>query len=809
MDSYNPSAIERKWQEYWRKNGTNTVSRDRLLNARDPFYNLMMFPYPSAEGLHMGNIFAYTGADIQGRYQRLCGKDVFEPIGFDAFGIHSENYALKIGSHPREVIPQNVANFETQLRRIGGMFDWNHTVDTTDPAYYKWTQWLFVKLFNAGLVERREAPVNWCPSCMTVVSNEQVIQGLCERCDSAVEQRRLPQWFFLITRYAKRLLNNIETLDWSDRTRKAQRNWIGESTGANVQFQLAGREASIEVFTTRPDTLFGATYMVLAPEHPLVDDICTTERVAEVHDYVVEVSKRDLVERQKIDREKTGVFTGAYCINPVNDERIPVWISDYVLLEYGTGAIMSVPGHDERDFEFATKFELPIVRVIAPTNDLVDEPLEEAFPGDGFLVNSGRYDGLSVADGKRSIVADLETKGLAQSSVTYRLHDWCISRQRYWGPPIPIVYCDDCGPVAVPESDLPVELPFVENYRPDDEGNSPLSRDEDWVNVDCPQCGSKAKRETDVSDTFLDSAWYFLRYPCTDSDEEALDDETVKKWLPVKSYIGGNEHAVLHLLYARFVTMALHDLGLIDFEEPFTKFRAHGIVVKDGAKMSKSRGNTIVPEDLIQDYGADTVRLYLMFLGPYEQGGEYRDDGIHGARSFFNRLWHTVAEAEDGEGDADVMVELHRTIESVTKDIPALRYNTAIATLMEYLNVVRQGGRIAQLPEVEPLVTMVAPFAPHLAEELYEILGHEPSVFDHGSWPEFDPSLTKVEKVEIGVQVNGRPRGTIELGLDASQSDALELAKAHPNVQRFLDGADLRKVIYVPGRMLSLVVAAS
>ena len=807
MDSYDPSTVEEKWQQFWDKNGTNTVSRSKLLSARDPYYNLMMFPYPSAEGLHIGNIFAYTGADIQGRYQRLLGKDVFEPIGFDAFGIHSENYALKIGSHPSGVIPQNVGNFEEQLRRIGGMFDWNHTVDTTDPDYYRWTQWIFVKLFEAGLVERREAPVNWCPSCKTVLANEQVIQGVCERCDSAVEQRRMPQWFFRITKYADRLLRNIETLDWSDRTRKAQRNWIGKSVGATVLFQVEDNNDPIEVFTTRPDTLFGATYMVLAPEHPFVEQICSAERQDEVSDYVNEVSKRDLVERQKIDREKTGVFTGGYCINPVNDARIPIWISDYVLLEYGTGAIMAVPGHDERDFEFATKFKLPIPRVIAASSADAQLPLDEAFSGDGVLVNSGSYDGLSVAEGKNAIVADLEARGLGAESITYRLHDWCISRQRYWGPPIPVIHCDSCGAVAVPEKELPVELPHVEDYRPDDEGNSPLAKALDWVEVDCPECGNSARRETDVSDTFLDSSWYFLRYPCTDDDSRAIDAELLKKWLPVTSYIGGNEHAVLHLLYARFITMALHDIGLIDFEEPFEKFRAHGTLIKDGAKISKSRGNIIVPEDLILEYGADTVRLYLMFLGPFEQGGEYREDGIQGAKSFLNRLWHTVVELVEGEGDPDVMAELHRTIKHVSEDIPALRYNTAIARLMEYLNVVRHQGRKAKRVEVEPVVTMVAPFAPHIAEELFEKLGHRCSIFDHARWPDFDPAMTSVDTVEIGVQVNGRPRGTIELGLDATETDALALANEHPNVRKFLESAEVKKVIFVPGRMLSLVVA--
>jgi len=634
--SYDPSDIELRWQERWEAEGTNRFTTQQFREARRPFFNLMMFPYPSAEGLHVGNIYAFTGADVHGRYRRLLGDDVFEPIGFDAFGIHSENFALKVGVHPMDLIPRNVANFTRQLRRIGGMFDWQHTVDTTSPEYYRWTQWVFLQLYKGGLAERKEAPVNWCPSCMTVLANEQVIAGECERCDTPVEMRRIAQWFFRISDYAERLLSNLDHLDWSPTTRKAQQNWIGRSEGAELRFPVIPASGApdegleVAVYTTRPDTVFGATYMVLAPEHPLVSRITSDAQRAAVDQYQADATRTDLVSRQRTDKTKTGVFTGGYCRNPATGEPVPVWIADYVLMNYGTGAIMAVPGHDERDFEFAVRFDLPITRVVAGPEQDASTPLPEAYSGAGTLVNSGRFDGLSIEEGKRAITAWLEEKGAGELRVNFRLHDWCISRQRYWGPPIPIVYCDACGPVPVPEDQLPVILPRVDDYKPDDSGVSPLARVEEWYRTPCPSCGAPARRETDVSDTFLDSAWYFLRYPSTDFHDRAFDPEITRNWLPVHTYIGGNEHAVLHLMYSRFVTMALKDLGHLDFEEPFTRFRAHGLIIREGAKMSKSRGNVIVPDPIIERYGADTFRLYLMFLGPFEEGGRLPGRGDPG-----------------------------------------------------------------------------------------------------------------------------------------------------------------------------------
>ena len=809
---YVPSRVEEKWQRLWEDRGTNAFTRDQLESAEDPFYNLMMFPYPSAEGLHVGNIYAFTGADVHGRYQRMLGRTVFEPIGFDAFGIHSENFALKRGIHPMDLIPSNVRNFTRQLRRIGGMFDWGHTVDTTHPSYYKWTQWVFLQLFKAGLAERKEAPVNWCPSCMTVLANEQVIGGACERCSTAVEQRRIAQWFFKITRFAQRLLDNLESLDWSDSTRAAQTNWIGRSEGARLRFPVldgSGNESGtfVEVYTTRPGTIFGATYMVLAPEHTLVSQVTDDGHRAPVLSYQEESARKDLVARQKVDKTKTGVFTGGHCRNPATGQPIPVWIADYVLTGYGTGAIMAVPGHDERDFEFAKQFNLPIVRVVAGPGDGPDTPLAEAWVGDGVMVNSGAFDGMPWPEAKTGITAWLAGQGLGAPEVNFRVRDWCISRQRYWGPPIPIIHCDACGPVGVPEKDLPVVLPRVEDFKPDDTGVSPLARVEAWFRTTCPRCGAPARRETDVSDTFLDSGWYFLRYPSTDFDDRPFEAAITRKWLPVDAYIGGNEHAVLHLLYSRFLTMVLHDLGHLDFEEPYKVFRAHGLIIAEGAKMSKSKGNTVVPDPIIEEFGADSFRTYLMFLCPFASGRDYRQEGIQGPYGFLHRLFDTVVSAADADVDPQVERKLHRTIKQVTEQLADLQYNTSIAAMMEYLNAVRAGGRRAARAEVEPLVALVAPFAPHLAEELWERLGHHGGIFEGANWPAYDEAKTVEDTVNVAVQVNGKLRGTIQAPQGASEADVVALARAEGNVSRHLEGVTERKVVFVKDRLVNFVVS--
>lgn len=795
IPSYDPALLEAKWQARWAERHTNEPDLDRAVR---PFYNLMMFPYPSAEGLHVGNMFAFTGADIYGRFKRLQGYDVFEPMGFDAFGIHSENYALNIGTNPAKLIPQNIATFRRQLRRFGGMFDWRHELSTTDPAYYKWTQWLFLQLFKAGLAYKKRAAVNWCPKDKTVLANEQVIDGRCERCDTPVEQRFLDQWFFRITNYAERLLENLQNLDWSSSTVLLQRNWIGRSQGAELIFETPSGP-KITVFTTRPDTVFGATYLVLAPEHPLVDGLTAVEQRSVVKAYQREVQSKDVVSRRVGDKTKTGVFIGSYARNPATGEAIPIWIADYVLMEYGTGAIMAVPAHDKRDFEFATQFKLPIRQVVAVEGETLPSVSDE-----GTLMNSGAFDGMPCLEGARKIVAWLSERGLATARVQYRLHDWCISRQRYWGPPIPIIYCEKCGVVPVPEKDLPVELPLIDDFRPDDTGVSPLARHEEWYFVKCPQCGERGRRETDVSDTFLDSAWYHLRYPSTEFHDQPFDAARTKKWLPVSSYIGGNEHAVLHLLYSRFICMVLSDLGHVDFDTPYPKFRAHGLIVKDGAKMSKSRGNVVVPDAYIQQWGADTFRMYLMFLGPFQEGGDFRDEGIVGIRRFLEKVWILAHEIKAAKGAPAVEQKLHRTIRKVTADTEALQYNTAIAAMMEYVNELREQGAGSRAL-ITPLVIMLAPYAPHIAEELWELMGGKESVFQ-APWPGHDEALASAGDVEIAVQVNGKLRSRLTVPRGMAEKDVLARVLADEAVQKFVDGQKVKKVIYVQDRLVNLVV---
>jgi leucyl-tRNA synthetase len=790
--TYQPDVVEAKWQRRWAEEHTNEPDLD---GAERPFYNLMMFPYPSAEGLHVGNMFAFTGADVYGRFKRLQGYDVFEPIGYDAFGIHSENFALKVGTHPGTLIPRNIENFRRQLKRIGGMFDWRHELSTTDPRYYKWTQWLFLQLFKAGKAYKKAAAVNWCPNDKTVLANEQVIAGRCERCGALVEQRTLEQWFFRISDYAGKLLDNLDDtsqMDWSDTTTTAQRNWLGRSDGAEIEFPVdQGR--SIRVFTTRADTLFGATFMVLAPEHPLVPDITTPGQREAVNAYRKQAASRDLVSRKVGDRDKTGVFTGAFARNPATGRTIPVWVADYVLMEYGTGAIMAVPAHDERDREFAEEFKLQIVPVINEH---------------GILEESGEFTGLPAAEGLHRIIAWLEATGAGKGVVQYRLHDWCISRQRYWGPPIPIIYCDHCGVVPVPEKDLPVELPFLEDFRPDDSGTSPLARDESWYYVACPECGGKARRETDVSDTFLDSAWYYLRYPSTEFDDRPFDAKRTRRWCPVASYIGGNEHAVLHLLYSRFIAMVLHELGHVDFDEPFARFRAHGLIVKDGAKMSKSRGNVVIPDEYIAKWGADTFRTYLMFLGPFQEGGDFRDEGISGPRRFLDKVWALVGEAAADTVLRDmprtVEVKWHQTLMRAHEGLENLRYNTAIAACMELLNTLRE-ERCSDRRVVEDMVVMLAPFAPHFAEECWERLGHHASVFEE-HWPEWDEALAVEDNVEVAVQVSGKTRSRVTVARGSSQDAVLAAAMADDATRRFVGDATPRKVIYVADRLINIVI---
>ena len=817
-ERYDPHVIEAKWQRIWEESKLYRVDLDA---AERPFYNLMEFPYPSGEGLHVGHFYTYSGADTYGRFQRMRGYDVFQPMGWDAFGIHAENYALQIGENPAKVIPRNVRRFrEEQLKRMGGAFDWSREVNTSDPDYYRWTQWIFIQLYKGGLAYRAKAAVNWCPHCLTTLANEQVIAGLCERCDTPVERRELTQWFFRITAYADRLLDYSQ-VDFSETTRRLQQHWIGRKAGAEITFAVKDSDETITVFTTRADTLFGATFLVLAPEHPVVSRITNPESRGAVKEYAEQVKHRSEMERLAGDREKSGVFTGAWALNPVDGRPLPIYIADYVLMGFGTGAIFGTPAHDQRDWDYAQAHDLPIIHVIQPPHLGGETTQDGAYEGDGVLINSGPYNGLNVDEAKRAIVADLGARGLARSAVSYRLRDWLISRQRYWGPPIPIVYCDACGEVPVPEEELPVLLPETENYRP--QGQSPLASIPEFVNTTCPRCGGPARRETDVSDTFLDSAWYYLRYPNTDFGDRPWDAERVTKWLPVTMYIGGIEHSTMHHLYARFIWKALYDLGYIPQEmgeEPFSKLRLHGLIVKDGAKMSKSRGNVVNPDEYVDQWGADAMRTYMLFMGPYEEGSDFRDAGIVGVSRFFNRLWNWVNEGARHRVDAPSKPPspesrkarriIHRTIKRVTEDIESLGFNTAIAALMEALNELRglSLDETTWREAARTLVLLTAPFAPHLAEELWERLGAQVGLYSvhQQPWPQWNEAWIAEDMITLVVQVNGKVRDRIQAPADIDDASARRLALDSKAVQRFLDGRPPRRAVVVSGKLVNVVV---
>jgi leucyl-tRNA synthetase len=831
---FDARAIEEKWNRRWEASGLYRVD---LARAERPFYNLMEFPYPSGEGLHVGHVYTYCGADTYGRLMKMQGYDVFQPMGFDSFGIHSENYALKIGVNPMVLTDRTVERFrETQMKRLGTMWDWSHEVITSHPSYYKWTQWVFLQLLKAGLAYRVKAPVTWCPTCLTVLANEQTEEEngetVCERCHTPVTQREMEQWFFKITAYADRLVDNLKDLDWPELSKTLQADWIGRSTGAAIDFALAERDETFTVFTTRPDTIFGATYCVLAPEHPLVAAITTASQRAAVEAYVQAVTGKTERERTT-DREKTGVFTGAYALNPATGERIPIWLADYVLAQYGTGAIMAVPAHDQRDFEFARKFGLPIVLVYQPDGPAIDPatmPEALAVPA-GTVVNSGPFTGRRAETALTAeFIAWLGERGVAQPRTTLRLHDWLISRQRYWGPPIPVVYCERDGIVPVPESDLPVILPEIENFRPTGTGVGPLAALESWVRTTCPRCGGPARRETDVSDTFLDSAWYFLRYPSTQWDDRPFDADRTAKWLPVSMYMGGIEHVRRHHLYARFVTMVLHDLGYLPFEEPFARLRLHGLLlvleeerVKDpltgeervtqtAQKMSKSRGNVVNPDEYIERHGADVLRLALLFAGPYQEGGVFSDRAVSGISRFAGRLIGRLDDLDNpvsGPPPAEWEAMLHRTIKRVGDDLGSLKFHTAVAGLMEYQNFLQEAWAGAS-PEhrrqaLRVIAQLLAPLAPHLAEELWERLGGAYSVHNQ-PWPAWNEEKARRHQIVLVVQVNGKVRDKLEAPADLSAEAARAVALASERVQAQMVGKAVRQVIYVPGKLVNLVV---
>lgn len=790
---YDFSKVEEKWQQYYSENHPFEVD---LEDAQKPFYNLMMFPYPSASGLHIGNMYSFIGADVYGRFMRLKGYDVFEPIGFDAFGIHSENYALRVGRHPAELTPESIEYFrEKQLKKIGAIYDWRSEVITSSPEYYKWTQWIFVKLFNAGLAEKRLSRVNWCPNCKTVLADEQVIEGKCERCDYSVTKKETSQWFFKITKYAERLLKNLEELDWTEITKSIQRSWIGKSSGATIKFAVENSSLELDVFTTRPDTIYGVTYLVVAPEFGGLDSIVKKDRVDEFRAFTQDVEKMDIATRTSIKREKRGIFTGSYARHPLTGERLEVWVADYVLAEYGTGAVMAVPAHDERDYDFARKYGLPIRKVIEC------EDSELPYTGYGKMINSGEHTGTQS---EYFIDHVDEIHSSMKKAVTYHLHDWCVSRQRYWGPPIPVIYCPKCGTVPVPEEQLPVLLPETDDYIPDGSGKSPLARNEEFLHTACPECGGNAERETDVNDNFLDSAWYFLRYISPKNENVPFDQELAKKWLPVDMYIGGNEHANLHLMYARFITMALHDMGYLEFEEPFESFRGHGLIVNEGQKMSKSKGNMINPISYFKTHGVDCLRTYLMFMGSFLEGGDFRDSGMDAVRRFLNRVWE-VANYPEGKSSDNLKAKMAWVIERVDYAVKNIKYNTGVAALMEFVNDAAKEEHIEK-ELVLDLARLVSLFAPFLAEEIHSLKGGRGTILDSG-FPSGYEEYARAGSIEIPVQINGRIRGKIEAERGISEEEIMKLVKEADKLSNYLAEGKIRKVVFVKDKILNIVVS--
>jgi len=817
-ERYDFRAIEEKWQRFWREN--NSFATERTA-GRPKFYNLEMFAYPSGD-LHWGHVRCYTVGDASARYRIMKGYNVLHPPGFDAFGLNAENAAIKRKIHPAVWTEQNISRMEGQLKRLGFSYDWSREVITSHPDYYKWTQWIFLQLYKAGLAYKKKAPVNWCPSCATALANEQVVNGLCERCDTPVTKKQMEQWFLRITNYADRLLKNHDLLDWPEDVKAMQRNWIGRSEGVEITFTVKGTGQPIPVFTTRPDTLFGVTYLVLAPEHPLVEELTKgTPQESEVRAFVEKVIRVSEIERTAEGAPKEGMPIGAEAINPANGEAVPIWIANYVLMEYGTGAVMGVPAHDTRDFQFAKEKGLEIRTVILPPGADPDTfQLSEAYVDPGIQINSGQFDGMPSEQAKEAIADWLEQRGVGKRKVNYRLRDWLISRQRYWGAPIPIVYCEKCGEQPVPEDQLPVLLPTDVEFT--GKGESPLAYSKSFVHTQCPACGGKARRDVDTMDTFVDSSWYFLRYVSPKLEDRPWDDDAVRQWLPVDQYIGGREHATMHLIYARFVTMALYDLGLLPFEEPFTRLFNQGIIYLHGKKMSKSRGNVVPPDALCDKYGADAARCFILFIAPAEEQAEWVERGIEGvyrflARSFrffttnagrFQKDWRERISSAVSDDDRALRRKTHQTLARVTEDIERFHFNTAISALMELINEMydRQSASDPALSEaMENFVLMLSPFAPHLAEELWQRLGMDGEAAFQ-SWPSWDPNVAKAEEIEIVVQVNGKVRDRLTVPADITDEELERLALASQKVQAQLDGKQVRKVIVVPRKLVNVVV---
>ncbi|MGI5825908.1 MAG: leucine--tRNA ligase [Patescibacteria group bacterium] len=807
QEKYNPKQIEPKWIDKWEEAG---IYRAEDFSQKPKKYVLVEFPYPSGSGLHVGHTFSFTGGDVLARYFRMTGKNVLLPMGWDAFGLPTENYAIRTKRKPQEITQENTQQFKKQMQRLGLSFDWTREVNTTDPNYYKWTQWIFIELFKKGLAYKEKMPINWCPSCLVGLANEEVISGKCERCGAEVSRRNIEQWIVKITDYADRLVDGLKDTDFIEKVKAAQINWVGRSEGARIKFEIRNLKAEITVFTTRPDTLYGATFMVLAPELRLVEEITTPEQKAEVDKYISQARKKSELERTELAKEKTGVFTGAYAVNPATGKEIPIWISDFVLSSYGTGAIMAVPAHDERDHAFAQKFDLPIIPVIQPPQEWDFSKSAYTDVNRGVMINSERWNGVTPTEAIKKAIAWLEKQGIGSKSVSFHLRDWIFSRQHYWGEPIPMIYCEKCGWQPVPETELPVKLPEVEHYEPTQTGDSPLAAISEWVNTTCPQCEGPAKRETDTMPNWAGSDWYFLRYLDPHNTQALVGNDQAKYWMPVDIYIGGDEHNTLHLLYSRFIYQFLWDIGAVpkEYPEPYFKRVSHGVILgPDGQRMSKSRGNVINPDEMWEAFGADALRTYQMFMGPFDATMVWSQESLEGVFRFLRRVWNIV-QSEDkvqGETDPKLLKKLHQTIKKVGADIASFRFNTAVAAMMEFINAWTVGGNLSK-EDVSKFLQLLAPFAPFLTEELWERLGNNFSIHTT-DWPEYNPDLTLEEMATIVVQVNGKLRDSLEVETSEANDQARveELAKASDKVQKHLEGKEIKKVIFVLGKLINFV----
>ncbi|KAF2955381.1 leucine--tRNA ligase [Marinitoga sp. 38H-ov] len=822
MMDFNHIDIEKKWQKEWENKG---VFKTEQKSDKEKYYVLTMFPYPSGT-IHVGHVKNYVIGDVVARYKRMQGYNVLHPFGYDAFGLPAENAAIKNNVNPEEWTFKNIETIRNQIKKIGISYDWDREIATCTEDYYKWTQWIFLKLYEKGLAYKKNAAVNWCPSCVTVLANEQVVNGKCERCGTEIEMKKLEQWYFKITDYSEKLLNDLEKLEgWPENVKTMQKNWIGKSVGAEVNFTIENSGKILTVFTTRPDTLWGVTFMALAPESPLVEELTTPEQKEEVESFLNRVTKEDKFKRVAQGAKKDGAFTGSYAINPVNGEKIPIYVANYILFEYGTGAIMAVPAHDQRDFEFAKEFNLPIRVVIKPKNKELDN-LDEAYTEDGVMINSDKFDGMNNREALEKIISWLEEKKYGKKSTQYKLRDWLISRQRYWGAPIPIIYCDECGIVPVPEKDLPVKLPSNVKFEPT--GKSPLTYTEEFINTTCPNCGKPAKREVDTMDTFVDSSWYFLRYINPKLDNKPFDSNDVNYWLPVDQYIGGVEHAILHLLYSRFITKVLHDLGYVNFSEPFSNLFTQGMIYKNGAKMSKSKGNVVSPDEMIEKYGADTLRLYMLFMGPPEKDAEWNDSGLEGIARFMNKVWNSMTKIIEITKDVNInnirlntkeekslRRKLHQIIGKITNDIEKnFQFNTAISGMMElinelnsYMNNIKQENWNKELLKelAYDFIILLSPFAPHVSEELWHMMGYKTFVLD-AEWPKVDENALKVDEIEIVIQINGKVRSKIIVDANLSEDEIKKIAFDDEKIQKYIKGADIKKVILIKGKLLNIVI---